>query len=185
MKTRAVATSPSVPLALFAVHAIVVGACSKGSSSAAPAPSSSVAAAPSAQPPRPAPSAAAAERTSWSGSYTAKVGAVDPPKNANEKVWTLDPGSAAIGKGTVDVSVRERGEATGETKGPLGEMAISGMYDGKELRANLQPKDPKADGAMTGFMLLSTEGDALKGTLRVSGRDGRIVREAAVELAKK
>ncbi len=34
-------------------------------------------------------------------------------------------------------------------------------------------------------MVLSTEGDALKGTLRVSGRDGRIVREGAVELAKK
>jgi hypothetical protein len=178
-------TSRSILLGFPTVLAIVIAGCSKGSSGSAPAPSSSVPAVASTQPPRPAPSAAAAERTSWSGSYTAKVGAVDPPKNANEKVWTLDPGSAAVGKGTIDVSVRERGEALGETKGPLGDMTISGVYDGKELRANLQPKDPKADGAMTGFMVLSTEGDALKGTLRVSSRDGRIVREAAVELAKK
>ena len=185
MKARAMATSRSILLGFLTMLAIVIGACSKGSSGSAPAASSSAPAIASAQPPRPAASAVAAERTSWTGSYTAKVGAVDPPKNANEKVWTLDPGSAAIGKGTIDVSVRERGEAIGETKGPLGDMTISGLYDGKDLRANLQPKDPKADGAMTGFMVLSTEGDALKGTLRVSGRDGRIVREGAVELAKK
>jgi hypothetical protein len=184
MTTRSMRTSWSITSAT--VLGMAIGACSKGSSGSAPSASSSLPAVASAEPPRPAPSAsAAAERTSWSGSYTAKVGAVDPPKNANEKVWAQDPGSAAVGKGTVDLSVRERGEAGGETKGPLGEMTISGLYDGKELRANLQPKDPKADGAMTGFMVLSTDGDALKGTLRVSGRDARIVREAAVELAKK
>jgi hypothetical protein len=38
---------------------------------------------------------------------------------------------------------------------------------------------------MTGFLLLTTEGEAMKGILRVSGRDARIVREAAVELAQK
>src|SRR5207244_3719373 len=121
-----------------------------------------------------APSASAGaivQTTAWSGSYTAKVGAVEPPKNANEKVWTQDPGSAAVGKGSIDLSVRERGEARGETKGPLGDMMISGLYDGKELRANLLPKEPRSDGAMTGFLLLTTDGEAMKGILRVSGRD--------------
>jgi hypothetical protein len=67
-------------------------------------------------------------------------------------------------------------------------MLVAGVFDGKELRANLTPKDPKADTAMTGFMVLTGEGApaaTLKGTLRVSSRDARVVREATVELAKK
>ncbi len=167
---------------------LAIGACSKTSSESAP-PVLSAAPSASARAARAAPSAsageAAMEQTVWAGSYTAKVGAVEPPKNANEKTWTQDPGSAAIGKGTVDLSIHGHGEAQGEAKGALGDLAISGVYDGKELRANLVPKDPKADGAMTGFMLLATEGDALKGSIRVSSRDARIVREAAVDLAKK
>jgi len=164
-------------------------ACSKGSKDSAPSVSSapvvaSVAArtAPSASAP---PSAGDGDRSAWSGSYTAKVGAVDPPANAKEKTWTNDPGSAAIGKGAVDLTVGDRGETRGETKGPLGDMTISGTYDGKELRANLAPKEPKGDGAMTGYMMLASEGNAMKGTLRVSNRDAKIVREATVELAKK
>jgi hypothetical protein len=167
---------------------IGIGACAKTSSTDSTASQgSSVPAAPSVGTLKTASSASAgatAQTIAWSGSYTAKVGAVEPPKNANEKVWTQDPGSAAIGKGSIDLSVRER-EARGETKGPLGDMTISGLYDGKELRANLLPKEPRSDGAMTGFLLLTTEGEAMKGILRVSGRDARIVREAAVELAKK
>jgi hypothetical protein len=168
---------------------VATGACAKTSSTDSTASKgSSVPAASSVAIAKAAPGASAgatAQTTAWSGSYTAKVGAVEPPKNANEKAWTLDPGSAAIGKGSIDLSVRERGEARGETKGPLGEMTISGLYDGKELRANLLPKEPRSDGAMTGFLLLTTEGEAMKGILRVSSRDARIVREAAVELAKK
>jgi hypothetical protein len=102
----------------------------------------------------------------------------------------MDPGSAAVGKGTIAVSITEpRGETHGEASGALGEMTITGVFDGHELRANLVPKKPNADGAMTGFMVLTAgEGPnsgALKGTLRVSGRDARIVREGDVELAKK
>jgi len=169
----------AVPLAI----AIATG-CSKGSTESAP-PVASIAIASAAPAKSATAGGAVADRTTWAGSYTAKVGAVDPPQNAKEKTWTQDPGSAAIGKGTVDLSIRERGDAQGEAKGPLGDMTISGTYDGKELRANLVPKDPKADAAMTGFMLLASEGDALKGSIRVSNRDARIVREATVELAKK
>jgi hypothetical protein len=164
-------------------------ACSKGSKD--PAPSASSAPAVASVAARTAPSASASpsagdgDRSAWSGSYTAKVGAVDPPANAKEKTWTNDPGSAAVGKGAVDLTVGDRGETRGETKGPLGDMTISGTYDGKELRANLAPKEPKGDGAMTGYMMLASEGNAMKGTLRVSNRDAKIVREATVELAKK
>ena len=192
MRTRANALRPFWRAAFIA---LTIAACSRGSSQDSAAPTASTRAPgagsiASAPPPGPIPSGSAAtggttQSATWSGSYAAKVGAVEPPTNAKEKTWTLDPGSAAVGKGTVDLSVGERGETRGETKGPLGEMTITGLYDGKELRANLLPKDPRADGAMTGFMVLSSEGDSLKGTMRVSNRDARIVREATVELAKK
>jgi hypothetical protein len=181
---------------LLALAWIGCASCSKSSppDSAPPAASgassvSAVASAPSGQ--RGAPSGSAptrgpsAERASFSGTYTAKVGAVEPPKNANEKTWVGDPGSVAVGKGAIDLVIGERGDAHGDAKGPLGEMTVTGTYDGKEMRASLIPKEPKSDSAMTGFMVLTAEGDALKGTLRASNRDAKLVREATVDLAKK
>jgi len=183
------------PTRLAALVCIAVASCTKGSSreTSGPAASSSAppaAAANIAKSAAPVASASEAAPSAWSGSYSAKVGAVNPPANAKEKTWTDDPGSAAVGKGTLDLSIAEpRGETTGETKGPLGEMTIAGLFDGHELRANLRPKNPKADGAMTGFMVLTAEGspapNTLKGTMRVSSRDARVVREAEVELTKK
>jgi hypothetical protein len=38
---------------------------------------------------------------------------------------------------------------------------------------------------MTGVMTLTENGAALRGTLRVSGKDARVVREASVELSRK
>jgi hypothetical protein len=177
-------------LALFAVTS-----CSKeGGDKANPAASSSAAplasgsAGPASSAAKAAP--AAGQGSSWSGSYLAKVGPVAPPENAKEKAWTEDPGTAAVGRGSIALSMAgSRGDTLGELTGPLGDLKVSGVFDGKELRANLVPKDPKADGAMTGFMLLAaSEGPppaSLKGTLRVSNRDARIVREASVEVAKK
>jgi hypothetical protein len=174
----------------FAAALLLVAGCSKATSHEAPTPAAPLATASAASAAtHTAPSASAragsTEHSVWSGAYTSKVGAVDPPPNAKEKTWTLDPGTAAIGRGTIDLTIGERGETRGETKGALGDMTISGAYDGHELRANLVPTNPKADGAMTGFMVLRTDGTALKGTLRASSRDARIVREAGVELAKK
>ena len=179
-----------LPAAVLFLALIASAGCSKESKDAAPPAASAMAraSASAAGAPASAPAAAAAkapDRTTWSGTYAAKVGAVEPPANAKEKTWTADPGSAAVGNGAIDLTVGERGETRGETKGPLGEMTISGVYDGKELRANLAPKEPKGDGAMTGFMTLSADGAAMKGTMRVSNRDAKIVREATVELAKK
>jgi hypothetical protein len=183
--------SSRASVALIALATSV--ACSKSPASGAPSPSASAVAASSSSPTpsgssAPA-SAASAASGAWSGAYTAKVGAVDPPKNAKEKTWTEDPGSVAVGKGTVELAISgPRGDVTGEAKGPLGEMIVAGTFDGKELRANLTPKNPKGDGAMTGFMELTGDGpetSLLKGNIRASGRDARIVREATVEISKK
>jgi hypothetical protein len=173
------------------VALMLLGSCDKGSSPAPSAVSASPSAAPIASSNPPAASAAVsatpATSAAWSGAYTAKVGAVDPPANAKEKTWVGDPGSAAVGKGTIELSIMApRGDVSGVAKGPLGEMIVSGTYDGNELRANLAPNDPKAEDAMTGFLLLTGESTGpLKGTMRVSGRDARVVREASVEVSKK
>jgi hypothetical protein len=171
---------------------MLAASCSKESSDKASPAASASGAASAAASAAPAASASksATEATAWAGSYTAKVGPVAPPENAKEKTWTDDPGTAAVGAGTIKLSIGgARGDAQGELAGPLGDLKVSGIFDGTELRANLMPKDPKADAAMTGFMLLTASGGPppanLKGTLRVSNRDAKIVREASVELAKK
>jgi hypothetical protein len=179
----------SLPTAIVMLAAT---GCSKASTDKA-TPAASTSAAPlAAASAAPASSAAKAgnEPIAWSGSYVAKVGPVAPPENAKEKTWTDDPGTAAVGGGAIKLFISgPRGDTQGELTGPLGDLKVAGVFDGTELRANLMPKDPKADTAMTGYMLLAGSGGPppanLKGTLRVSSRDARIVREASVELAKK
>jgi len=66
-------------------------------------------------------------------------------------------------------------------------LTVSGTLEGKDLRANLYPRNPNAEGAMTGWMALTLEGSetapkGLAGTLRVAGKDARLVREADVQL---
>ncbi|MET0594984.1 MAG: hypothetical protein ABW133_19955 [Polyangiaceae bacterium] len=188
------AAPPPYARSAFAVIALLaaIGCSKEGGDKSAPSASASgspASASASAAPAASATAKAVSGESAWGGSYTAKVGPVAPPDNAKEKMWADDPGSAAVGKGTVALNVSgARGDTRGELGGPLGDLQVSGVFDGKELRANLTPKDPKADTAMTGFMVLTGEGTppaALKGTLRVSSRDARIVREANVELAKK
>jgi hypothetical protein len=194
MKRHFLAQNTSIGTVLAAGSMIMLAAgCSKTSSDK-PSPAASTSAAPvaaasSAAPPGSA-SARGAEGSAWSGSYVAKVGPVVPPEAAKEKAWTNDPGTASVGQGAIALSVSgAHGHTQGDLTGPLGDLTISGVFDGTELRANLTPKNPKADGAMTGFMVLGASGgpppSALKGTLRVSNGDARIVREASVELAKK
>jgi hypothetical protein len=184
-----------VSFAMAAVTMLLGAAmsCSKDSTGT-PSPAASTSAAPlGAASTPPASSAAKAPSggpTAWSGSYVAKVGPVAPPENAKEKTWASDPGTAAVGPGAIALSMSgPRGDTHGELSGPLGDLQVAGVFDGTELRANLMPKDPKAETAMTGFMVLAASGGTppanLKGTLRVSNRDARIVREASVELAKK
>jgi hypothetical protein len=137
-------------------------------------------------PPAPASAPPAKTATAFGGTYTAKVGAVDLGKSDKAVKWPPNPAAGATGAGTIDLTVADpRGDVSGQAKGPLGSQLVSGVFDGRELRANLIPNDPNADDAMTGVMTLAADGAGMRGTLRVSGRDARIVREASVEMTKK
>lgn len=127
--------------------------------------------------------AAGVAASTWKGAFTAKVAAVEPPKEAKEKTWTKDPGTASVGPGSVELAVAAgSGDVSGAISGALGDLVVRGRFDGKELRAVLAPKDASAPGAMSGVLSLALEGAHLAGTLRVSNGDARIVREAAVQL---
>jgi hypothetical protein len=172
-----------------AVLMVLAAACSKPTSSGTSAAPSAAASASATPAPAAVPPAAVAS-SGWSGSYAANIGPVNPPAAAHEKTWNDDPGRTGVGPGTIELAVNPSGTALGEAKGALGELSVSGTFDGRELRANLLPKNPNAEGAMTGFMALTAQGEPssakeLKGTLRVASRDARLVREATVQLARK
>jgi hypothetical protein len=163
--------------------AATLPACSKETPTGSAGPTSSSAPAVA----RPATSAPQAKASSaFSGTYTAKASVVDIGKADKVVKWPPNPASGAIGTGTIDLAVADpKGEVRGEAKGPLGHLMVIGGFDGHDLRANLTPKDPNADDAMTGVMTLVADAAAMRGTLRVSSRDAQIVREATVELSRK
>lgn len=127
----------------------------------------------------------------WKGTYTAAVATIENPtksKDGKDGTEASDPGRTAVGAGTLELSVDGR-SVRGRADGPLGPLALSGVLDSDQLRIQASALDPNAPDAMTGWMLLRSEGGAaasrvMIGVLRVSGRDARIVREANVRLAR-
>ena len=187
--------------ALFAAAVVVVAACDRPSSSGAPAALTSstssarpVASAPASSASGPASSASAASSAApaasdgsgaatWKGAYKAKVGAVNPPKDAKIQLWAKDEGAALVGDGTVRLTITGT-QVHGEAKGVLGEQTINGVLEEKELSARVDPKNPNTQDAMTGVLTGKLEGSTLTATLRVSGRNGNLVREATFPLTR-
>lgn len=160
-------------------------AAPSGSSSAQGAASGSAAGSASGAPA----GSSAADGASWKGTYKSKVGAVTPPKEAAVEVWAKDPGTAAIGEGTISLTITpvpsgKFSRVLGEGKGALGDLVISGTLDADGLTARIDAKDPKAPNAMSGTLSGKQDGAKIEATLRVSGRDANVVREAAVTLTR-
>lgn len=156
----------------------------KTESSAGPA------AAPSGSGASPGASASAAvEATSplagtWSGDYVAQKATIELAPKVTDKAWKDDDGKKASGKGTVTLTVAPDGTLTGQSKGALGNLTLSGQIDGDFVRATIAPDEPTHPLAMTGVLVGKLEGDALKGRIRVAGPDATIVREAPIELKR-
>lgn len=154
------------------------------SSAAGPVASASAAAAGSAEA---APVAGAPAAGTYAGAYKAKVGAMsEVPKEAKSKAWAGDPGTEAVGDGTMSLTVvAGRRAVSGEAHGALGEQTVNGELEGKTLRARVDPVDPNQAAAMTGILTGAFDDGGFTGVLRVSGRNGNVVREGAVKLARK
>lgn len=147
--------------------------------------------------PTPAPSASVVAKaeekpsaaTAFKGAYTAKQGAVRTPEDAPPFVH---PDSKdGLGAGELELTVpAAKGEVVGKASGALGAQLFSGWLEDGQLRGTLQPSQPSdtaanAANAMWGVVVATVEGASIKGTIRVSGRDGRVVREATFTLEKK
>lgn len=159
---------------------------SASATSVSSAPAAGAASASASQPAVDAPPAAKGDGT-FKGSFNAKVGAVSPPKEAEIKLWAKDPGSEAVGEGSLTLKLIPSGSQTlvrGGATGALGELELSGEIDDKFVTAHVTPKQPNAPLAMTGVFSGKLEGAKITGKLRVSGRDGNLVREADVELSQ-
>jgi hypothetical protein len=123
--------------------------------------------------------ASASERALYRGSYTAKQADVRTPDDAPK---FIHPDSKdALGAGELEITV-ENGVATGKASGALGAQIFSGTLEDGHLRGNLYPSEA---GTMWGLLDATVEGAAIKGTVRASGKDGRVVREATFTLEKK
>ena len=147
-----------------------------------PAVSASASATP---PPGPASSATPGAKGSFKGAFTAKVGSVTTPKDIKDSTvapWAKDPGKESVGPGSLEIVI-EGTRVSGTGKGSLGDLVLEGMVDGNDVRAIVNPTDPNAPAAMTGVFSGTVSAGKIAGTIRASGRNGNIVREASVTLA--
>ncbi|MDI1427852.1 hypothetical protein [Polyangium sorediatum] len=190
----------STALSLIACLSLV--ACEKSGNEGGSPPASSIApapavpsgktaeVAPSAAAPSPSASAAAPAEPpglvgTWEGRYDAKKGEVEMPPKVKDKVRTKDDGKAAVGPGTLSITIGPDGELKGKTSGALGVAALSGKVEGDEVRATFFPDDAVSKEAMFGIVQGKRKDDKIIGRIRVASGDASVVREAEIELKKK
>jgi hypothetical protein len=166
---------------------LTVSACGKKSDPPAPVVTASAlasaSAAPAASSAEPLPGAAAVQGE-FKGAFVAKVGSVtvQPDVKDTTAAWKKDPGKDSVGPGTLVLTITGN-RVSGTGAGSLGDLVLEGNAEEKDVRAVLNPKDPHAANAMTGVLNAKVDGDKIVGTIRVSGSNGNLVREAEVSLA--
>ncbi len=190
---------PLLSSALALIVCLSLVACEKGGtegSAPSPSPAASsatpTAAVPSGKTPDVAPSASAAVPVAppglmgtWEGRYDAKRGDVEMPPKVKDKVRAKDNGKAAIGPGTISITIGPDLELKGKTEGALGAAALSGKVEEDEVRATFFPDDALAKGAMFGIVQGKRKDDKIVGRIRVASGDASVVREAEIELKRK
>jgi hypothetical protein len=120
----------------------------------------------------------------WVGTYESKKGSVALPDKVKDKERDADPGTVAVGKGEVTLTIAPDGDVKGKWSGALGKVTLTGKLDGNVVRVSALPDDYAAADAMTGVLIGMAEGDKIRAEIRVAGRDANIVREAAFEMKR-
>jgi len=121
------------------------------------------------------------------GAYTAKQGEVRMPADAPPFIHPES--KEGLGEGELEVTLPGRsGAVTGKSKGALGAQVFDGWLEEGRLTGTLRPAEGAA-AAMWGLVDATVDGAGearvIKGTVRASGHDGKVVREAAFTLDKK
>jgi len=165
----------------LALAALLLVSCGKKETATKtePAPAaSSTSGAPKAEAP------AAPEATSTlKGAYTAKQAEVRTPEDAPK---FIHPESKdGVGAGALEITMPgKRGEVTGKASGALGAQVFTGWLEDGKLTGTLYPASGSSP-QMWGLVDAAVESNTVKGTIRASDHDGRVVREAPFTLEKK
>jgi hypothetical protein len=121
----------------------------------------------------------------FAGSIDVKQAKVKVQSGVKVGAWRKDEGKELVGACEVDLVLAGDGSVSGTAKGALGELVVTGAWDGKLVHAEIASKDPAAEGAVRGTLEATLEGDALGGKLRIASSDASLVREADVALKPK
>lgn len=116
----------------------------------------------------------------WQGTFDAALYRIEMP-TGGVKEWKSDDGKQASGKGQLAVEVSADGTASGVAKGALGELTVSGRFEGDRAALSLAPVTP---GGFQGVILAARSGEDLKGPLSASSGDSLQVRRADVTLSR-
>lgn len=116
----------------------------------------------------------------WQGTFSAELFRIELPAGG-VKEWKTDDGKQASGAGQLSLDVGPDGTASGSAKGALGELTVTGRFEGDRAALTLAPTTP---GGFQGVVLADKTGDGLKGTLRASSGDSLQVRRADLTLVR-
>jgi hypothetical protein len=162
---------------------LLLSGCPTKSREQAPLPSSSAAV--------PAPSASAVAPSpwyvgDWRGKYDARSQSIDVAADAGRMhVWDEDDASQGTGAGKLEITIDAAGIARGKSRGPLGELVVSGAVEDDSVRLRLLPPAGTRGPAFAGYVVLDHREGKLTGSLRASSGDSALVRRAEVTLEKR
>ncbi|HEY5962086.1 MAG TPA: hypothetical protein VIV60_36270, partial [Polyangiaceae bacterium] len=121
----------------------------------------------------------------WKGDFTvARHNSATSTKQGGPAAWEKDAGQTYSGAASASLHINPQGEASGTVKGALGELGMNGKIDDTTLRANLVARsdDPKA--IQNGYVILTRDGESLKGRLDAASGDALVLRQSEVTLKR-
>ncbi len=163
--------------------AILLTACSKGSTAESQpgSASASVPASTSSPPAASAPSAVVGPTglAGWKGGYKSVPGTIVLPKDVK---WKVPETTAGVGEGTIALTVdRATGRVQGKIDGVLGPATVDGVAADGKITATVSRQDP-TDHGFTGTLSGDLGDAATPGSMNVSLADVSAVRNATFEL---
>ena len=120
----------------------------------------------------------------WTATFKSELAKVTLEPGVSDKAWASDKGDAAVGEGTIELTIAESGLVKGTLKGALGELLIAGMAEGDVVNGTFTAERPEP-ATFSGTIELANKAGVLEGELRASSGDAKLVRRGTLSLKKK